>query len=261
MSVPTASSSGLAVQTRLAVLPQWRHWIVVPVILAGVTLALGFTVKWVPSIAATEFGADRVLDRNHNVVFDAIALAIDTILAPPGILVILVLLFLFLLLIRKSPINAVAVCSVAAIGWLSSEVFKAIVSQPRPDQHLLRNVLVAGDGSDSFPSGHTTFAVSLAIALYFLARNTRWSKFVLVVVLVFALTVAVSRVYLGVHYPSDTVGSLLVAGTAISFYTGLWNRYGLRILNRAPLLGSFGPIPPAPASWKDPEGTDAGPAT
>jgi membrane-associated phospholipid phosphatase len=246
MSVPTASPSRLAVQTRLAVLPQWHHWIVVPVIIGVITLALGFAVKWVPSIASTEFGSDKLLDRTHNAVFNAIALVINTVLAPPGILVILVLLFLFLLLFRKSPVNAVAVCSVAAIGWLSSEVFKVIVSQPRPDQYLLQNVLVAGDGSDSFPSGHTTFAVSLAIALYFLARNTEWSKLVFVVVLVFALTVAVSRVYLGVHYPSDTVGSFLVAGTAISFYTGLWNRYGLWVLNRVPLLNRFGPIPREP---------------
>ncbi len=247
MSVPTRSSSELAVRTRLAVLPQWRHWIVAPVIFGVVALTLGFVVKWVPSIAATEFGVDEALDRSHNGVFDAIAVAINAVLAPPAILVILVLVFLFLLLVRKSPVNAVAVCSVAAIGWLSSEVFKVIVSQPRPDQHLLQNVLVAGDGSDSFPSGHTTFAVSLAIALYFLARNTRWSKLVFVVVLVFALTVAVSRVYLGVHYPSDTVGSFLVAGTAISFYTGLWNRYGLWVLNRVPLLDRFGPIPREPA--------------
>lgn len=218
----------------------------VPVIVGVITLALGFAVKLVPSFATAEFGADKLLDQNHFAAFTAIALAIDTVLSPPGIILIVVLLFLFLLLVRRSPVNAVAVCSVATIGWLSSELFKVIVNQPRPDQSLLHNVLVSADGH-SFPSGHTTFAVALVIALWFLARDTRWSMLVLILGVVAIAVVAVSRVYLGVHYPSDTVGAVLVAVTTISLYTGLWNRYGLRVLNRVPLLDRFGPIPPASA--------------
>ena len=103
--------------------------------------------------------------------------------------------------------NAVAVTLLAASGWLSSEGFKLIVLRARLNSSLLVDPLVPESGWDSFPSGHTSFAVALAIALYLLARNTRWSTPVLCAGVVFALLVGASRLYLGVHYPSDIAGA------------------------------------------------------
>jgi membrane-associated phospholipid phosphatase len=227
---------------RLARLPQLRRWITVPLLLVLATLILGFGVKLIPGLSGAEFRIDQLLSRHHDAVGNAIALTINTALSPAGIILILLVLFAFLLF-RRSPVNAFAVCSVAAVGWLSSEVFKLFVAQPRPDAHLLQNPLVPADGAGSFPSGHTTFAVAFAIAIYFLARGTRWAPPAAIVGLGFALVVAGSRLYLGVHYPSDVLGSFLVATAAIGFYTGVWNRYGVRILSRIPLLTRIGPIP------------------
>jgi membrane-associated phospholipid phosphatase len=170
-------------------------------------------------------------------------LTINTVLSPPGIILILLVLCAVLLFARRSPVNAFAACSVAAVGWLSSEVFKLLVGQARPDAHLLQNPLVPADGAGSFPSGHTTFAVAFAIAIYFLARGTRWAIPAAIVGLGFAIVVAGSRLYLGVHYPSDVLGSFLVATAATGFYTGVWNRYGVRVLSRIPFLARMGPIP------------------
>src|SRR5665647_218568 len=136
--------------------------------------------------------------------------------------------------------------------WLSSEAFKLVVAEPRPNVHNLSHPLITSDGSGSFPSGHTTFAVSLAIAIYFLARRTKWSKVVFISGLVFAVAVAASRLYLGVHYPSDVLGSFLVAATAVSFFTGLWNRYAVQVLNGVPFLDRLGPIPANPAAHNTP---------
>ncbi len=243
----TASDTSESIErrTRLAVLPQVKHWIVIPVVLALLTLLLGFSVKWSPSFASAQYQLDQLFSRHHNSVLNALALAINTALSPRGIIVILVLLFLFLMIVRRSPVNAVAVCTVAGLGWLSSEIFKLIVAEPRPDQSLLQNPLVVEHGTGSFPSGHTTFAVALAIAFYFFARNTRGVTPVVVVGILFAVVVALSRVYLGVHYPTDTLGSFLVAVTTIIFYAGLWNRYGMSVLRHVPFLDRFGPIPAA----------------
>jgi Membrane-associated phospholipid phosphatase len=220
----------------------------VPSLLVLATLILGFGVKLTPGVSTAEFRVDQLLSRHHDMVGNAIALTINTVLSPPAIIVILLVLFVFLLVVRRSPVNAFAVCSVAAVGWLSSEAFKLLVAQPRPDAHLLQNPLVPADGAASFPSGHTTFAVAFAIATYFLARDTRWALPVAVAGGCFALVVAGSRLYLGVHYPSDVLGSFLVAPTAIGFYAGLWNRYGMRVLSRVPVLDRIGPIPsPAPS--------------
>ncbi|MDJ0379021.1 phosphatase PAP2 family protein [Cryobacterium sp. PH31-L1] len=230
-------------RARLTHLPQLRRWITVPLLLVLVTLILGFGVKLFPRLSGAEFRIDQLLSRDHIAVGNAIALTINTVLSPPAIILILLLLFAFLLFVRRSPVNSFAVTSVAAVGWLSSEVFKLLVAQPRPDLHLLQNPLVPSDGSGSFPSGHTTFAVAFAIAIYFLARGTRWAVSAAIVGLGFALVVAASRLYLGVHYASEVLGSFLVATAVIAFYTGLWNRYGMRVLNRIPFLDRIGPIP------------------
>lgn len=244
MSAPVAPVIPADPRIRLARLPQLRRWITVPLLLVVAILLLGFGVKLIPGLAATEFRFDQLLSRHHNVVGDAIALTINTVLSPPGIILILLCLFLFLLFVRRAPVTAFAVCSVAAVGWLSSEVFKLLVAEPRPDVHLLQHPLVSTDGAGSFPSGHSTFAVAFAIAIYFLARGTRWSLVAAIGGAGFAAVVAGSRLYLGVHYPSDVLGSFLVATAAIGFYTGVWNRYGTRVLNRVPLLARVGPVPP-----------------
>lgn len=233
----------LAARTRLATLPQPRHPIQRPVILALVTLALGFTIKWLPQFRNAEFGIDQFLSRHHSPALNGIALTIQVLLSPIGILDTLIVVFLFLLLVRRSPVNAIAVVSVAGIGWLSSEVFKIVVAQPRPNQALLQNSLIPEGGTGSFPSGHTTFAVAFAIACYFLARQTRWSKATLAGGILFVTVVGLSRLYLGVHYPSDIIGSVLVAATTTSVVTVLWNKYALSVLARIPLIDRFGPLP------------------
>ena len=87
-------------------------------------------------------------------------------------------------------------------------------------------------GSNSFPSGHVSFAVALGFALYFLARGTRWAKVTAVAAAVMALVVAWSRLYIGVHYPTDVAASFLAASAAVVLLAGLWNRFAPRIPDR-----------------------------
>ena len=127
-------------------------------------------------------------------------------------------------------------------------MFKLIVSRHRPDAAGLADPLVTEPGTDSFPSGHTALAVSLAVALYLLARGTRWERPALLAGIAVAVTVAASRIYLGVHYPSDVTASFLTSAAGILLLTGLWNRHATRLLDRITILRSFGPVPsPAPA--------------
>ncbi|MEC5150567.1 phosphatase PAP2 family protein [Cryobacterium sp. GrIS_2_6] len=251
MTTPHAVDN-LAARTRLAQLPQPRHTIQRPAILALVTLALalGFTVKWTPQLQNAEFKTDQLISQHHIPALDTIALTIQTLLSPPGILIILTITFLFLLLVKRSPVNAIAVVSVAGIGWLSSEAFKIVVAQPRPTQALLQHSLIPNDGTGSFPSGHTTFAVAFAIACYFLARQTRWSRLTLTGGVFFVMVVGLSRLYIGAHYPSDIIGSVLVAATTTSLVTILWNRVALSVVARIPFLDRFGPLPKPPAKPK-----------
>lgn len=145
-----------------------------------------------------------------------------------------------------SPVNAVATGAVASASWLSAEVFKVLMDRHRPDPALLADPLLPEPGTGSFPSGHTALTVALALAVFLLARGTRWQWPALAGGTVVTAGVAASRIYLGVHYPTDVAASFAAAGSAVACFTGVWNRYGLAVLARIPLLARFGPLPPPP---------------
>ena len=65
--------------------------------------------------------------------------------------------------------------------------------------------------SFSFPSGHAMGSMTLAAVLVLLAWNTRWRWPALVFGVLFAGSVSLSRIYLGVHYPSDILAGWCAA--------------------------------------------------
>lgn len=231
-------------RTRLAVLPQpalWGLWVAV---LSTAVLALGFFAVATPKFTAEEFLIDQDLSRQHSGVLTAIAMTLNTIFSPMGGVVIIAAVCLFLLLARKSPVDAVAFGGVAAAGWLSSQFFKVVIERQRPNPALLFDPLAPETGSNSFPSGHVALAVGLAWAVWFLLRNGRWARLTAFFCVAIPVIVAWSRIYVGVHYPSDVVASFLAASAAVCLFSGLWNRYQGVVLPRIPLLDRFGPVEP-----------------
>ena len=98
---------------------------------------------------------------------------------------------------------------------------KALVARPRPDEELSM-VLEAGYG---FPSGHAVFAAAFLGALMWLAGRwrpldgraaLRWS--VIGVLALTVLAVGASRVYLGVHWPSDVIAGLLFGAVYLGVF-------------------------------------------
>ena len=93
------------------------------------------------------------------------------------------------------------------------KLLKVSVTRLRPFIHIPNlNIKKIGIDLYSFPSGHTTAAFSLAvmIALYF----PLWG----LLTIPLALCVGISRMYHGVHYPTDVIMGILI-GTTFSFVT------------------------------------------
>ncbi len=113
-----------------------------------------------------------------------------------------------LLCFRKTRRAGIAVLLALLIGLLCTNVtLKPLLARPRPwlDVPGLVN-LVNESAHSSFPSGHATAAFACAFALCF-SPSKRWLKWVGVVV---AVCMALSRLYVGVHYPTDVIGGALV---------------------------------------------------
>jgi membrane-associated phospholipid phosphatase len=227
----------------MAVLPQLRHWIGVPLLAAVLIVAGGLALRFIPALTSADMSVDAELSRDHTPPLTGVAMVINVVFSPVGGVLMIAALCLYLLLVRRSPVNAFATGVVAAGGWVSSELFKVLVARHRPDSTALFNPLIPEPGTDSFPSGHVALASALAIAVFLLARGTRWQRPAAVLGIIVAAVVALSRVYLGVHYPTDVAASFLSAATGAAFLTGLWNRFGLSLLSRVPFLAKFGPIP------------------
>ncbi|WDZ86225.1 phosphatase PAP2 family protein [Micromonospora cathayae] len=95
-----------------------------------------------------------------------------------------------------------------------SEWFKTVVDQERPCRDLTDLVIVAGHcppvGDWSFPSNHSTIAGALATGTVLL-----WPRLGLLAVPL-ALLAAASRVFVGVHYPHDVVGGVLLGALVVT---------------------------------------------
>lgn len=94
------------------------------------------------------------------------------------------------------------------LGFLCTNlVLKNLVSRPRPWLEVAGlTALVTENDPNSFPSGHTTAAFAFASALWRAApdKRMRWAA------LVCAVLMGLSRLYVGVHYPSDVLAGVLV---------------------------------------------------
>lgn len=114
-----------------------------------------------------------------------------------------------LLMVNKKTRRAgiTALCSVALGALMTNVVLKNLVDRTRPYEAVAAVIpLIPYPGDSSFPSGHT--CASFAAALIYIRMLPRRIGIATVVL---AALIAFSRLYLGVHYPSDVLAGFLIA--------------------------------------------------
>lgn len=146
----------------------------------------------------------------HNSVLDFIMLVITDLGGIYGWTVICILIFVF----GGKFGRRVALLGLIAL-FLSNVLIiflKYLVAEPRPFLALPHVDLLAPASDSSFPSGHTasSFATALVIGLKYYWRPNGYNRWLIYPLLIFAIMVGISRVYVGVHYPYDVIcGAIL----------------------------------------------------
>lgn len=96
---------------------------------------------------------------------------------------------------------------------LLSQIFKVIVSRPRPDPTIISQI-GHFSRSDSFPSGHVMFAVGFFGFLLFLVyshlKRNILRRVLITICIILMILMGLSRIYLGAHWFSDTLGAYLL---------------------------------------------------
>jgi membrane-associated phospholipid phosphatase len=127
--------------------------------------------------------------------------------------IIAVVTMLFLAIRRRSWTPVILVVAAGGGSLLLTIAGKEIIGRARPD---LADAVPPYETSPSFPSGHTLNAVAIAgiLAYLLLLRQHRRVTRVLsiAVAVVFAVTIGISRVYLGHHWFTDVLAAFFLSG-------------------------------------------------
>lgn len=143
-----------------------------------------------------------------NSVFDFIMPLITDLNKQRLVLVLVLVILLWMIIRGRRNVRMAAFLLIITIiisDQLSSSVIKHWFERPRPC-HALQNVhlLVSCGSGFSFPSSHAVNNFAAALILAFFIPQTKWWF------LGFAAIVSFSRVYVGVHYPSDIIGGAII---------------------------------------------------
>jgi undecaprenyl-diphosphatase len=136
--------------------------------------------------------------------------------------VLMALVAVSMYLLRRRVDSLIVLLS--AIPMIAGFFLKEVVGRARPEYFLMGS----GPSTPSFPSGHSLFAMVFGGLLIFLVEDLvhsapvrRALQFSLVLLI---LAVGASRVYLGVHWPSDVLGGYLFGAMALLVLMWLRNR-------------------------------------
>jgi undecaprenyl-diphosphatase len=167
-----------------------------------------------------------------------------TLMANTGTIVFLTTAAVVILALRRRFAEALLVFVVVAGGQVLGTLAKYLVSRQRPPAS---GALIGLPGSYAFPSGHALAAVLLYGVLGFLLvrqmRTQRARVVVAVVATAIIVLVGVSRVYLGVHWPTDVLAAWVLGGAWLALCAWAYVRWDARRLSGSALPSTPSELP------------------
>ena len=136
-------------------------------------------------------------------------------------IIIIVTLIAGLLAYGRRYSNAIIVILSVALTTAANLVIKELFKRARPT--LWESIIHAQNFS--FPSGHAMASSGLAFAMVYIAWRTRWRFLTLFISGIFVILVGSSRLYFGVHYPSDILGGWLASAVVVTCVIYGTNRF------------------------------------
>lgn len=114
----------------------------------------------------------------------------------------------------KATVLGLSVVGASLLNLLVKQLFE----RARPD---LWTTLVT-ESSFSFPSGHAMATSALALALLLICWDTRFRRHAIVLGALYTCVIGLSRLYLGVHYPTDVIGGWLLSTAWVGVVWFVW---------------------------------------
>lgn len=119
------------------------------------------------------------------------------------------------------------ILTIVIADQLSSHVVKEVVARVRPCWELPDvRLLVPCGGGKSFPSSHAVNNFAFAVVMSYYFRRYR------VIFYVVATFIALSRVYVGVHYPSDVVSGAIIGYSVALGIVFLYKKYIFVVISK-----------------------------
>lgn len=103
-------------------------------------------------------------------------------------------------------------------------ILKSMFSRLRPE---LWDRLIIENGF-SFPSGHAMASSALALGIIIALWHTRWRFVAIVLGALYVMYVGFTRLYLGVHYPTDVAGAWLISAAWVALAYGVFHSVNRR---------------------------------
>ena len=148
-----------------------------------------------------------------------------------GYLIVFVVCTLLFYLMFKNWEYVVQISVVMILALSSNLLLKEIINRARPSAEHLVTVKTL-----SYPSGHAMMAMAFYGFLIYLISNFKISRLlkytIITLLVVLILSIGVSRIYLGVHYPSDIAGGYIAGFIWVVFCVMAFNL--IKIFRRDP---------------------------